>query len=125
MSKILLVEDAVDASEAIARFLTGAGHTVTIMGNGKDALTEVIQRTPDAVLLDLFMPDLDGPSFLEIIRSYLRFYSLPVVVLTGHPDSPMIGRIRRVKVSEILVKGKAGPEDICRALEAAIRGVPT
>jgi len=34
---------------------------------------------PDVVLLDLVMPEMDGPSFLEVVRSYLRLQSLPVV----------------------------------------------
>ena len=38
---------------------------------------------PDLVLLDLLMPDMDGPSFLQVVRLYLRMQSLPVVVLTG------------------------------------------
>ncbi len=41
------------------------------------------------------MPEMDGPSFLEVIRSYLRLQSLPVVVLTALGDSPMVARRRR------------------------------
>ena len=125
MARILLVEDAFDGAEAIARYLTTAGHTVKAVGNGKEALKEVLENTPDAVLLDLLMPDLDGPSFLEVVRAYLRLYTLPVVVLTGLPDSPLVARIRRLSVSAILVKGKAGPADICAALEAAMKSLPT
>src|SRR5579871_5755102 len=96
MSKVLIVEDAYDGTEAISRSLTAAGHTVRVVGNGKEALGEIINDTPDVILLDLLLPDLDGPSLLEILRAYLRLNSLPVVVLTG-----------LLKVSEVLVKGKA------------------
>lgn len=88
MANVLIVEDAYDGTEALATFLRKAGHQVTLAGNGKEALAAVLQSTPDVVLLDLFMPELDGPTFLEIVRSYLRMFSLPVVVLTGLPDSP-------------------------------------
>lgn len=125
MANVLIVEDAYDGTEALATFLRKSGHTVTLAGNGREALVAVIQSTPDVVLLDLFMPELDGPTFLEIIRSYLRMYSLPVVVLTGLPDSPMIGRIRRLKVNAILVKGRASLEDIRRALEQAVGSMAT
>ena len=124
MAKVLIVEDAFDGTEALARFLTNAGHTVTCVGNGKDALVEVIARTPDVVLLDLLMPELDGPGFLEIVRSYLRLYSLPVVVLTGLPDSPMVERIRGLRVNAILVKGKASIQDIRSAVETAVTRLP-
>lgn len=125
MARVLIVEDAFDATEALASFLRKAGHAVNQAGNGKEALAEVITHPPDVVLLDLLMPDLDGPSFLEIVRSYLRMYSLPVVVMTGFPDSPMLDRIRRLKVNAILVKGKAGLEDIRQALEQAVARLPT
>ncbi|HEY2584348.1 MAG TPA: response regulator [Tepidisphaeraceae bacterium] len=125
MARVLIVEDAFDATEALASYLRKAGHTVSSAGNGKEALVAVITDAPDVVLLDLMMPDLDGPSFLEIVRSYLRMYALPVVVMTGFPDSPMLDRIRRLKVNEILVKGKAGLNDICRALEQAVTRLPT
>ena len=125
MAKVLIVEDAYDASEALSTFLRRTGHQVTTAGNGKEALVELITNTPDIVLLDLLMPDLDGPNFLEIVRSYLRMYALPVVVLTGLPDSPMIDRIRRLKVNAILVKGKASLEEIRRTIDEAVGRLPT
>ena len=125
MSKVLIVDDAFDGTEALAKFLSRAGHTVKCAGNGRDALVEVITNPPDVVLLDLLLPELDGPSFLEIVRSYLRLYALPVVVLTGLPDSPMIERIRRLRVNAIVVKGKASLQDIKAAVESATSHLPT
>jgi hypothetical protein len=51
--------------------------------------------------------------------------ALPVVVLTGLPDSPMADRARNLKVSAILIKGKASLEDIRRAVEDSILRLPT
>jgi DNA-binding NarL/FixJ family response regulator len=45
--------------------------------------------------------------------------SLPVVVLTGFTDSPMIERVLHLKVNSVLVKGRASPAEILRALEAS------
>jgi CheY-like chemotaxis protein len=74
------------------------------------------------ILLDLLMPEMDGPSFLEVIRSYLRLQSLPVVILTGLADSPMVDRAQHLKVNSVLLKGKASPEEIKKAIEeAAVR----
>lgn len=70
------------------------------------------------------MPEMDGPSFLEVMRSYLRLQSLPVVILTGLPDSPMVERVQHLKVNAILVKGKASPDEIKQALEEAAVRVP-
>lgn len=61
MAKVLIVEDNYDATEATARYLRRAGHTVALSTNGKEALIEVIDHAPDVVLLDLYMPEMDGP----------------------------------------------------------------
>ena len=120
MAKILIVDDDADARDSMAAFLRGRAHTITCVPNGRDALAQVLSDPPDVVLLDLLMPEMDGPSFLEVVRSYLRIQSLPVVVLTGLGDSPMIDRARALKVNTILVKGKATADDILKALEEAL-----
>jgi len=125
MASILIVEDAFDASEAMANYLRKAGHEVKCVGNGREALAAVIMSTPGVVLLDLLLPEMDGPSFLEVVRLYLRMRSLPVVVMTGIPDSPMVERIRKLGVNSVLVKGKASLEDIRHAVEEAMHRLPS
>ena len=124
MARVLIVEDAFDGTEALSKFLTKAGHDVRSVVNGKEALAAVLDTTPDVILLDLLLPELDGPTFLEIIRSYLRLYSLPVVILTGLPDSPMTERVRSLRINSILVKGRASLEDIRAAIENAVGRAP-
>ena len=124
MAKILIVDDERDARESMAVLLREAGHVVTCAPNGREALSAVLSDLPDVVLLDLLMPEMDGPSFLEVVRSYLRIQSLPVVVLTGLAESPMIDRARALKVNAILVKGRAAPADIRAAVEQAVGRYP-
>jgi CheY-like chemotaxis protein len=120
MARILIVDDNCDAGEGLAKVFRQAGHEVTCVPNGREALAQVLHQPPDAVLLDLKMPDMDGPSFLQVVRLYLHMQSLPVVVLTGFTESPMIERALHLKVNSVLVKGKASSADILKALEAAI-----
>jgi CheY-like chemotaxis protein len=124
MARILIVDDDADASKLTAIYLTKCGHEVTYVPSGREALAAVIQGAPDVVLLDLLMPEMDGPSFLEVVRSYLRLQSLPVVVMTGLVDSPMIERAQHLKVNAVLITGKARAEDIKQALEQAIARAP-
>jgi CheY-like chemotaxis protein len=124
MASIMIIDDNADTCEPLARFLKKAGHDVTCLGNGKDALAAVIAKPPEVMVLDLCMPEMDGPSFLEVVRSYLRLQSLPVVVLTGLAESPMIERIRCLKVNSILVKAKATLDDVQKAVEEALVRVP-
>src|SRR6188474_2428030 len=125
MARILVVDDDRDAGESIAKVLEKSGHEVAYVPNGREALAEVLHKLPDVILLDLAMPEMDGPSFLEVVRSYLRLQSLPVVILTGLSDSPMIDRAQTLKVNSVLAKGKASPEAIVRELEAALIHLPS
>jgi len=125
VARILIVDDNHDEAETLARLLQAGGHEPITAPNGREALAHVIgKQLPDVVLLDLIMPEMDGQHFLEVVRSYLRLQSLPVVVLTGVPDSPMVDHARALKVNTILAKGRATPDDIIKALEQAIGTVP-
>ena len=124
MASILIVDDDHDGRDALCQYLQRSGYEVECVSDGRDALAAVLARTPDLIVLDMFMPQMDGGGLLEILRSYLRLQSLPVVVLTGLPDSPMVERARHLKVNAILVKGKATLDDIGRAVQAELPRAP-
>jgi CheY-like chemotaxis protein len=124
MAKILVVDDDRDAGETAVKLFQTAGHEAIYAPNGKEALSHVLQALPDVVLLDLAMPEMDGTSFLEVVRSYLRLQSLPVVVLTGLADSPMVMRAQALRVNSVLVKGKASVEEILHAVQEAVARMP-
>jgi CheY-like chemotaxis protein len=124
MARILIVDDDADTRDTLAVVLRASGHEVEAVPNGREALSYVLAHLPDVVVLDLVMPDMDGPSFLEVVRSYLRVQSLPVVVLTAIAESPMIERARALKVNAILIKGKAETADVVTAIHEAIARYP-
>jgi CheY-like chemotaxis protein len=122
MADILLVDDTPAAIEPVAKYLEKSGHVVTCVTSGYDALVHVMAHLPDVIILDLLMPEMDGASFLEVVRSYLRLKSLPVVVLTGLSNDPMIERAEALQANFILAKDKASLDEIRRAVEGAITG---
>jgi CheY-like chemotaxis protein len=124
MASLLIVDDDVDGRDALCEYLNKAGHDVRCVGDGRDALSAVLANTPDLIILDIFMPEMDGASFLEVLRSYLRLQSLPVIVLTGLPDSPAVQHARFLKVNTILIKGKATLEEIADAVKHELHRAP-
>ena len=124
MAYLLIVEDDVDNRQALCKSMERVGHEVACVGNGQEALASILARRPELIILDLFMPEMDGPSLLEILRSYLRLQSLPVIVLTGAPDSPQVDRVRSLKVNAILTKAKATHEEIAQAVAQELHRVP-
>jgi CheY-like chemotaxis protein len=125
MAYLLIVDDAADGREVLCKFLERSGHEVACVADGREALATILARLPDLVLLDLFMPEIDGAGLLEIMRSYLRLQSLPVIVLTGLPDSPQVERARHLKVNTVLMKGKATLEAILASVNQELHRVPS
>lgn len=125
MAYILIVDDDPDGREVLGKFLGKAGHNVESSPNGRDALASVLTGMPDVLILDLLMPEMDGTGLLEVLRSYLRLQSLPVIVLTGLPDSPKVQQARHLGVNTILVKGKATLDDILAAVNQELPRLPS
>ena len=116
MSYVLIVDDNADACETLGKFLSKAGHEVATASNGQEALDSILTRLPDALVLDLFMPEMDGCDLLSILRSYLRLQALPVIVWTGVPDSPLLDRATRMHINGVCVKGTTSFEEILAAI---------
>jgi CheY-like chemotaxis protein len=124
MPYLLVVEDDTDSREVLCQALVKMGHEAACVSNGRDALMSILTRMPELVILDLLMPEMDGPCLLEVLRSYLRLQTLPVIVLTALGDSPMVDRVRHLKVNAILVKGKATFEEIGEAIRQELHRLP-
>ena len=81
MSRVLVVEDDKDIAELIEHYLQKAGHSVEILRSGSSVLPRVRSTPPDAIVLDLMLPGLDGFSVCEALRRGGRW--MPVLMLTA------------------------------------------
>ncbi len=80
--KVLLIDDEVEFTQALAERMETRGLRVTTAGSGDEAVKHVGQESFDAVILDLFMPGMDG---IETLKKLLRKNpDLQVILLTGH-----------------------------------------
>jgi two-component system, OmpR family, KDP operon response regulator KdpE len=82
--RVLIVEDEPALLRALQINLRARGYEVTTSSAGEDALVEAARRPPDAVLLDLGLPDLDGTEVIARLRSWS---AVPVIVLSGRAGS--------------------------------------
>jgi two-component system KDP operon response regulator KdpE len=78
-STILVIDDEQQIQRLLRITLEAAGFAVTTAGTGKAGLVEAAQRRPDAVILDLGLPDLNG---LEVLRDLRGWTQVPILVLT-------------------------------------------
>jgi two-component system, OmpR family, response regulator len=82
MTKILVIDDNACDRDLLFAVLEDKGYEVMCADNGRVGLMLCHQQTPDAVVLDLNMPGIDGLSILRQLR--ILHPSLPVVVFSGH-----------------------------------------
>lgn len=83
IAKILVVEDAVDLAQVIARELEAAGYQVFSSVDGLTALEMQAQHQPDLIILDWMLPGLDG---LEVLRRIRQASAVPVLMLTARGE---------------------------------------
>lgn len=80
---ILLVDDEPGLREAVQAYLEDSGFTVRAASNAKEGWDLLQQETPDVLISDIMMPQVDGYAFLAQVRDDIRFKGLPVLFLTA------------------------------------------
>jgi PAS domain S-box-containing protein len=116
LRRILLVEDEPAVASGIAMLFETENVNVDIVTTGREAIPAIERTSPDAVILDIGLPDMDGVDvYLEIER---RWPDLPVLFSSGHGDS--------AKLEEYLARPNVGfllkPYDF-EAMRAALSGI--
>jgi CheY-like chemotaxis protein len=121
MSMILVVDDMALARDAVARLLEFEGFQTVRACNGKEAYATLYSQKPDLVLLDLMMPEMDGITFLGMVRRHPQWETIPVIVLTGLTDDKlMIARARELGIMDLIPKATFGFEDLLARIRKAI-----
>jgi two-component system sensor histidine kinase/response regulator len=80
---ILVVEDDRLMAQGIADILSVEGYAVDTAPNGRDALVRMKAQTPDLVLSDIMMPEMDGHDFVRLVRANPEWRTLPFIFLTA------------------------------------------
>ena len=121
--KVLIVDDEPDirriAKLGLARV---GGMEVVEATNGNEALVRAKEDHPDAVLLDVMMPGLDGPSTLARLREDPATSAIPVVFLTAKAIAAEVDRLKSMGAAGVLTK-PFDPMTLARELRAVL-GIP-
>jgi len=83
-ASVLVVDDEAAIRDSLHMILEYEGYRVEEAANGSQALSKVAERAPDAVVLDIKMPEMDGLELLKALRE--RGYDMPVLMISGHAD---------------------------------------
>jgi CheY-like chemotaxis protein len=87
---VLVVEDDRDVAMTINDVVEERGYRAICVENGREALSVLEREQPALMLVDLFMPVMNGAEFLKVVKKSPKLASIPRVIMTGAND-PMIG----------------------------------
>jgi CheY-like chemotaxis protein len=105
MKRILLIEDEQDIRDVAQLALESfGGYVVEVCESGVEALDKVVEFAPDIILLDVMMPDMDGPATLTALREIPEMAETPVIFMTAKSQAREIRRFEKLSALEVITK---------------------
>lgn len=119
--KILVVDDEPDHCALVQRILERAGFEVEVAYDGLECLRKVKASPPDAIVLDVIMPEADGFAVCKALKSDDSYCQIPIMILTAETSPVTSTRFARnnqmyADADEFLLK-PASAEEITRSLK--------
>lgn len=105
LSRILYVEDEPDI-QTVGRLAleTVGGFTVEVCGSGREALDKAPDFAPDLILLDVMMPEMDGPTTLQALRSMSATAKTPVIFITAKVQAQEVAQYKSMGALDVIAK---------------------
>ncbi len=107
MAKILVIEDDQRIRELVCEHLASEGHSVSSHATGMEGLQKAASESPDLVVLDLGLPDLEGIDLLKMLRGVTN---IPVLVLTAREEEEVVLAAFEEGADDYVVKPVSGPQ---------------
>lgn len=121
MTKIAIIEDDPTINQMYRMKFEADGFEVELADNGKRGVAMVETFGPDLILLDLQMPEMDGPTALAEMRKHDWGKDTPVIILTnmGEEESPK--ELKALGVHSYLVKADLTPSQVVEHVKEALK----
>ncbi len=122
MTKIAIIEDDPTINQMYRMKFEAEGFDVELADNGERGVAMVESFGPDIILLDIQMPEMDGPTALKIIRKADWGKTVPVIILTnmGEEESPK--ELKTLGVHSYIVKADLTPSQVVARVKEALEG---
>ena len=100
-TKIFVIDDDTAVTDLLSVLLTSQGFEVWATNSSTEGLTYIREKTPDLVILDLMMPEMDG---WEVCRAVRAFSDVPIIVLSALNDPSMVASVLDAGADDYLTK---------------------
>ncbi len=121
LKKILIVEDEVALLKALANGLEGNEFSVLTAGDGAEGLEVALREKPNLILLDLFMPRMDGITMLKKLREDEYGKDVKVIILTNLDDQAKIAEAVENKVYDYMIKTNWNISDVLKKIRIELK----
>jgi two-component system chemotaxis sensor kinase CheA len=115
---ILLVDNDDVLAQMYRLKLVAEGHRVEIASDGSSGLGIALSRPPELLVLDIWLPDIDGLTLLAALREQPRGSDLPVIVLSNFEVDDFIERCRSLGALAFLLKSQTSPGSLAGMIAA-------
>ncbi len=116
--KILIIEDELPMLKALSDKFSREGFLVLEARNGEEGLNVALKTKPDLIILDLFMPVMDGKAMMEKLREDSWGKGVPIIILTNlNPDDKTLNEIMSSGPSYYFIKSKWQLEDLAEKVK--------
>src|SRR5512140_3834335 len=116
---VLIVDDSQAALDALTSAFEDAGYDVTSATDGEEVFRKMAQATPDAVLLDIYMPKLNGADVCRLVKAHPHWKKTFLVLMSSRISDGEIDMYRRIGADEILKK-PLDPEQVVALVGKAL-----
>ncbi len=104
VKKVLLVDDDKLIGKMISAFFLSRGIKIEVAKSGIEGLEILKNMKPDAIILDLMMPEMDGFEFCELVKKNVLLKDVPIVILSAFPTDKNIKRALSLGVCDFIKK---------------------
>ena len=120
-ARVVIVDDDPSARQLTGRLLRKAGWKVSEAGNGRIALQRIAEETPDLVIIDLMMPEMDGFDLIDALRRDSATHSTPIVVVTAKDLTGEDRQRLNGSVGQVLQKSAHRRDELLAAVRRQVR----
>ncbi|MFC1480142.1 PleD family two-component system response regulator [Candidatus Omnitrophota bacterium] len=118
---VLVVDDEEITLHVIKKILENARYRVVLAKNGKEALQQAKKYSPDVIIMDIMMPELDGISSILKMKAYTETKSIPIIVCTivKEEDDKIIAQ--NLGAVDYIRKDQMNSKDLIEKIERALK----
>jgi len=124
MKKILIVDDMAIFHEPIAAVLRLSGYEALCASSGAEAIQLALENTPDLILLDVVMPEMDGVACLKRMRANPKIRGIPVVMLTATGERSTVLEAAHLGVQGYILKSSFSKDTLLSTVARVLSGAP-